>query len=230
MYDFEKATPGWLFRARYKLCKDAEVTSVRYHRAMKTALLSAYQKTEALADFARELKKRNWDILASAGTTKFLLERGVEATDVSTIVGDPILGHRVVTLSREIYAGLLARPEDQKELESLNLRRIDLVVCDLYPLQEEIAKPEATEESVIEKTDIGGPTLLRAAAKGRRIVISHQSQFDDALSYIDTENELDAGARGRYLAGLAAEAESLVASYASASAEFSSKVALEKLT
>lgn len=187
---------------------------------MQTALLSSYQKTDTLADFARELKQRGWDIWASAGTAKFLSERGISATDVATIIGPPILGHRVVTLSREIHAGLLATQEDEAELQKLGLRRIDLVYVDLYPLQKEIAHPGATEESVLEKVDIGGPTLLRAAAKGRRVVLSDSSQFRAALDYID-------GGTGdrKYLAGLAAEAESVAAVYASASADFNRRVA-----
>src|SRR5579884_603882 len=130
---------------------------------MKVALFSAYQKSDTLADLARALHERGWEILASAGTKAFLDAKSIPSTDVSTIVGEPILGHRVVTLSREIHAGLLARVEDQSELDRLGIKRIDLVYVDLYPLTEEIAKPDATEASVIEKTDIGGPTLLRAA-------------------------------------------------------------------
>ena len=192
---------------------------------MKTALLSAYQKTDELADFARELKKRGWDILASAGTTKFLMEKGVASTDVATIIGEPILGHRVVTLSREIHAGILARAEDAEELKRLGIRCIDLVFVNLYPLQEEIAKQGATEESVIEKTDIGGPTLLRAAAKARRIVLSRASQFNSALAYIDSGKE-----DKRYLANLASQAERVVADYAAASASFSVRVAAGEIT
>lgn len=187
---------------------------------MNTALLSAYKKDAPLADFARALKQRGWEIFASAGTAKFLVGQGIEATDVATIVGAPILGHRVVTLSREIHAGLLAKPEDEAELQRLGLRRIDLVYNDLYPLQEEIARAGATEESILEKTDIGGPTLLRAAAKGRRIVLSDPLQFQRAIDYIDTGKE-----DRKYLAGLAAEAESVVAAYASASAEFNRRLA-----
>jgi phosphoribosylaminoimidazolecarboxamide formyltransferase/IMP cyclohydrolase len=186
---------------------------------MKIALFSAYQKTQALADFAGALKERGWDILASAGTVKFLMEQGIASTDVATIVGAPILGHRVVTLSREIHAGLLARPEDAAELERLGIRRIDLVYVDLYPLQEEIARPGATEESVIEKTDIGGPTMLRAAAKGRRITLSNPSQFAAALQYIDGGKE-----DKKYLASLAAQAEQLVAEYCAASGEFNRQI------
>lgn len=187
---------------------------------MHTALLSAYRKTDALADFARELKQRGWDIWASAGTAAFLAEKGIETTDVAMIVGAPILGHRVVTLSREIHAGLLAKPEDEAELQRLGLRRIDLVYVDLYPLKEETARPGATEESILEKTDIGGPTLLRAAAKGRRIVLSNESQFPQALAYIDAGME-----DRRFLTVLAAEAESVVAAYTSDSADFNRRVA-----
>lgn len=187
---------------------------------MKTALLSAYHKTDELVDFARALKEHGWDILASSGTKKFLDERKIESTDVATIIGKPILGHRVVTLSREIHAGILARAEDEEELKRLGIRRIDLVYVDLYPLEEEIAKSGATEESVIEKTDIGGPTLLRAAAKARRIVLSNQPQFQKALEYIDGGKE-----DKKYLASLAAEAEKVVANYAAASAVFTKDVA-----
>lgn len=181
---------------------------------MKTALFSAYRKTTALADFAKALKAKDWDILASGGTVKFLAGEGIDSTDVATIVGGPILGHRVVTLSREIHAGLLARPEDEAELARLGVKRIDLVFVDLYPLAEEIAKPDATEESIIEKTDIGGPTLLRSAAKGRRIVLSDPSQFADALAYIERGAE-----DKKYLASLAAAAEKVASEYSTISAQ-----------
>ena len=98
-------------------------------------------------------------------------------------------------------------------MQRLGLRRIDLVYVDLYPLAEEIAKPEATEGSVIEKTDIGGPAMLRSAAKGRRIALCDPSQFEQALAYIDAASE-----DKKYLAGLAAAAESCVASYCKISA------------
>ena len=192
---------------------------------MRTALLSAYEKTEELADFARALKERGWSILASTGTMNFLVEKGIEAKDVATIVGKPILGHRVVSLSREIHAGILARDEDAEELKRLGIPRIDLVYADLYPLQAEIAKPEATEKSVIEKTDIGGPTLLRAAGKARRIVISHSSQCAAALDFIDREAHMSDEAKRKYLAGLAGEAESVVADYAAISARFNRAIA-----
>ena len=138
----------------------------------KYALISVFDKA-GIVEFARELVALGWTILSSGGTAKVLREAGIGVTDVATMVGKPILGHRVVTLSREIHAGLLARPiaEDLAELEAEAIPFIDMVVNDMYPLQSEIARPESTPESVIEKTDIGGPTLLRSAAKGRRIVV-----------------------------------------------------------
>lgn len=121
--------------------------------ARRTALLSVYHK-EGIVDFARELAALDFDILASGGTAKTLADASIPVRNVAELVGGgAILGHRVVTLAREIYAGLLARDteEDRQELERLGIPRIDLVCVDLYPLEEELANPEATRESVIEK-------------------------------------------------------------------------------
>src|SRR3989344_3158553 len=139
---------------------------------MSTALLSSYEKNESVLRLARLLAKNSWSLLGSAGTTKYLKENGIDCKDVAEMVGPPILGHRVVTLSREIYAGLLATAEaDFAELEILNIPVIDLVYVNLYPLEKEIGNTNATPESILEKTDIGGPTLLRAAAKGQRLAL-----------------------------------------------------------
>ena len=132
---------------------------------MKKALISVYNK-DGIVEFGKQLVDLGFDILASGGTAKTLSSAGITVTDVATLVGGgAILGHRVVTLSREIHAGLLAKDnsEDRAELEKLNIPFIDLVCVDLYPLTEEIAKADATLESVIEKTDIGGPTMMRSA-------------------------------------------------------------------
>lgn len=94
---------------------------------MPTALISVFDK-RGIADFAKELAGLGWDLLASSGTAKFLGEQGVAARDVAEIAGGgPILGHRVVTLSREIHAGLLAREsDDAEELEKLGIPWIHL--------------------------------------------------------------------------------------------------------
>ncbi|MCE9586297.1 bifunctional phosphoribosylaminoimidazolecarboxamide formyltransferase/IMP cyclohydrolase, partial [Candidatus Uhrbacteria bacterium] len=153
---------------------------------MKTALLASYTKDEPLIRLGKLLTAHDWSLLGSAGTAKFLNENGIPCRDVAEIVGAPILGHRVVTLSREIHAGLLSRDEDARELEKLGIPRIDLVYVTLYPLEETI-RAGGTSHDVIEKTDIGGPTLLRAAAKGRRIVLSSPEQIDDASKLIQGE-------------------------------------------
>src|SRR5208283_4097843 len=101
----------------------------------KVALLSVFHKT-GIVEFAKSLVALGWRILASGGTAKTLSEAGVTVQDVASLVGgQAILGHRVVTLSREVHAGLLARPtdEDAKEMEQLGIPYIDLVCVDLYP-------------------------------------------------------------------------------------------------
>src|SRR5690349_1398762 len=114
----------------------------------KTALLSAYDKT-GLEEFAFKLVSLGWNLLGSAGTAKYLNEKGIKTRDVAEIVGPPILGHRVVTLSRELHAALLATEsvEDQAELDRLGVPRIDLVYVNLYPLEAEVAKEDCTLDS-----------------------------------------------------------------------------------
>ena len=186
---------------------------------MATALLSSYKKDESLLRLARLLEKNRWNLLGSAGTTQFLTENGIACKDVSEIVGAPILGHRVVTLSREIYAGLLATTdEDYKELERLHIIPIDLVYVVLYPLEETIGSSGTSPEDIIEKTDIGGPTLLRAAAKGRRIVLSAPEQIDALEKWIrDGSSESE---KERIITLFAGAAERRVADYVSASASY----------
>ncbi|MDO8552786.1 MAG: hypothetical protein Q7S01_04695 [bacterium] len=186
---------------------------------MKTALLTSYEKNEPLLRLAQALIKNGWNILASAGTTSYLKQNNIPCKDVADTIGAPILGHSVVTLSREIYAGLLAStPEDFAELKRLNIANIDLVYVNLYPLEKETQDPKATSASVIEKTDIGGPTLLRAAAKGRRLALSNPKQIDVLEKWLASgspENE-----REQMATRFAAEAERRVAEYVSASASY----------
>jgi phosphoribosylaminoimidazolecarboxamide formyltransferase/IMP cyclohydrolase len=179
-------------------------------------LLSVYDKT-GIEAFARALVDKGWRIYASGGTAKALAAADIASTDVATLVGgSAILGHRVVTLSREIHAGLLARPipEDLAELDRLGVPFIDLVCVDLYPLAEEVGRPGSTAESVIDKTDIGGPTMLRSAAKGRRIVVSLPEQRAEVLRWL-SGGEPDAA---EFREALAARAEAVVADYCLTSA------------
>ncbi|HMK93699.1 MAG TPA: hypothetical protein VK576_11935, partial [Thermoleophilia bacterium] len=186
----------------------------------RCALLSVYDKT-GIEDFARALSDGGWKIFASGGTASTLEKAGIPTTDVASLVGGgAILGHRVVTLSREIHAGLLARPvpEDLAELDALGVPFIDLVCVDLYPLTAEIAREGSTTESVIEKTDIGGPTMLRSAAKGRRIVISRPQERAAVLAWL-AAGEPDPDA---FRQTLAARAEAVIADYCLASARYHS--------
>lgn len=186
----------------------------------RTALLSVFHK-DGIVEFARELLELDFSLFASGGTARTLAETGIPVRDVAELVGGgSILGHRVVTLSREVHAGLLARdiPEDRAELERLGIPFIDLVCVDLYPLAEEIARHGATPESVIEKTDIGGPTLLSSGAKGRRIVIADPADRMRVVTWLRA-GEPD---RDAMITRLAAKADGIVANYRLASARFHS--------
>jgi len=190
------------------------------------ALISVYDKT-GIVEFARELVALGWNIISSGGTAKVLREADIEVRDVAELVGGgAILGHRVVTLSREVHAGLLARynvPEDVTEMEKLGIPYLDLVCVDLYPLEVEIAKPNATRDSVIEKTDIGGPTMLSSAAKGRRIVICDSVDRSRVVSWLELRkpNEAD------FITELCAKADGMVAGYRLASARCHSQGAID---
>lgn len=186
------------------------------------ALLSVWNK-KGIVDFASRLVKSGWDILASGGTAKVLREAGIETRDVATMVGGgPILGHRVVTLSREVHAGLLAdalKSEDLAELVSLNIPFVNLVRCDFYPLRDAIADPEATIAKVVDKTDIGGPCMVRSGAKGLRIVICRQQDMETVLQEIEATGDVSQENRQK----LRARAEFEVTRYTGDSAIYHGK-------
>lgn len=183
------------------------------------ALLSVYNKT-GIDVFAKQLAELGWDIYASGGTAKALTDASIEVKDVADLIGGTaILGHRVVTLSREISAGLLADKDSSNDLEEMNKLRIpiiDLVCVDLYPLEEAIAKPDATKQDVIQQTDIGGPTMLRSAAKGRRIVVSNIDQRQEVIDWLKS----DMPNKEEFIDKLAASAEYEAARYILASAKY----------
>lgn len=139
---------------------------------MPKAILSVYNKT-GIFDFANGLVSLGWQLLASGGTAKALRENGVPVTEVTEYTKSPeILGGRVKTLHPAIHGGLLARSteEDHRQLLDLGWNYIDLVVVNLYPFEETIAKPNVTYAEVIENIDIGGVALVRAAAKNHERV------------------------------------------------------------
>jgi phosphoribosylaminoimidazolecarboxamide formyltransferase/IMP cyclohydrolase len=183
---------------------------------MKRYALFSLSNKQGSEEFAEQLIKRGFTILSSGGTATHLHEKGVEVTDASEITGyPPVLGHRVVTLAPQIHGGLLATPQMKGELESLKWPWIDLVYVNFYPLQEELGKAGSTFESCIEKTDIGGPTVIRSANKGGRIVLVSKDQIPEVLHWIDS-GEQDRESFVRRWSGIA---EGVVANYACSSAE-----------
>ena len=182
----------------------------------RTALISVFDKT-GIVEFAQSLVELDFNLIASGGTAKKLKAAGLEVMNVADLVGgEPIFGHRVVTLSREVHAGLLARDcdEDRAELDALGVPFIDLVCVDCYPLEAEIAKPDASLDSVIESTDIGGPTMLRAGAKSGRIVLCKVEQRQVVIDWLRDRMPNT----GVFLNALAGEAEMYCAEYTLVSA------------
>src|SRR5690606_1059086 len=127
---------------------------------MPRALLSVSDKSGLVA-FARELRSRGWSLLSTGGTAQALRDGGLEVTEVSEATGHPeILEGRVKTLHPAVHAGLLGRrghPGDEEQMGALGYEPIDLVVVNLYPFRETIARPGVGFEEAIENIDIGGP-------------------------------------------------------------------------
>lgn len=140
---------------------------------MKRALLSVSDKT-GIVEFAKQLVALDYEIISTGGTKSVLEENGVNVTGVETVTSFPeILEGRVKTLHPFIHGGLLAKHDDQEhqqQLEEQGITKIDLVCVNLYPFQETISKADVTVEDAIENIDIGGPSMLRAAAKNHEYV------------------------------------------------------------
>lgn len=184
----------------------------------RVALLSVYRK-EGIIEFARALLEMGWKLISSGGTARHLREAGLSVTDVAEISGlPPVLGHRVVTLVPQIHGGLLALPEMIDELERLGYPWIDLACVDLYPLEAEIQRAGATLASVLDKMDIGGPTMISSASKGQRIVIADPLDRFPAIERIKAGTEYDPG----YIEYLGAKADGIVAAYRLLSARYRS--------
>jgi phosphoribosylaminoimidazolecarboxamide formyltransferase/IMP cyclohydrolase len=141
---------------------------------IKQALISVSDKTGVL-DFARALAALGVNILSTGGTAKLLQDNGVAVTEVADYTGFPeMLDGRVKTLHPKVHGGILARrdlPEHVAKLEEHGIPTIDMVVVNLYPFQQTVAKDQCSLEEAIENIDIGGPTMLRSAAKNHRDVV-----------------------------------------------------------
>lgn len=153
------------------------------------ALISVSDKT-GVVEFAKGLVALGWEILSTSGTMKLLKESGVPVTSVSDVTGFPeICDGRVKTLHPKIHGALLARrdiPEHMKELKDNDIETIDIVCVNLYPFRETIAKPNVTMEDAVEHIDIGGPSMLRSAAKNWEsvTVVCNPADYETILSEI----------------------------------------------
>jgi phosphoribosylaminoimidazolecarboxamide formyltransferase/IMP cyclohydrolase len=153
---------------------------------MSRAILSVHDKT-GVVDFAKGLVDLGWELLASGGTARLLRENGLPVTEVAEYTRSPeILGGRVKTLHPAVHGGLLARPtpSDRQELLDLGWDYIDLVAVNLYPFEATISKPGVSYDEVIENIDIGGVTLIRAAAKNhiRVTLVCDPSDYPEVLA------------------------------------------------
>jgi len=159
-------------------------------------LISVYDKNGVTA-LAVALESMGWKILSTGGTARLLRESGVEVSDVSSVTNHPeVFDGRVKTLHPAIHAPILARgnnPDDVSTLSNLGYPRIDMVVVNLYPFEEVAARePPVSMDELIEMVDIGGPTLIRAAAKNHPdvLVLADPSQYDEVLLHLqDTDGD-----------------------------------------
>ena len=164
------------------------------------ALFSVSDKTGA-SGFAARLAAEGWDLLASGGTAKLLREAGLQVEEVAAVTGSPeMLDGRVKTLHPAIHGALLCRPEqDAEDIARHGIRPIALAVVNLYPFVEAASRADAERVQVVEQIDVGGPAMIRAAAKNheRVGVVVDPSDYDAVASEIEAGGELGEGTRRR---------------------------------
>ena len=157
------------------------------------ALISVYDKTNLL-EIATALVQRDVEILSTGGTAQHLRDAGIDIVDVSDYTGFPeMMDGRVKTLHPKIHGGLLAErdnAEHNAQAEAHGIGPIDIVICNLYPFEATVAKPDVTLPEVIENIDIGGPTMIRAAAKNYRHVaaLTAPSQYPQIIADLDAND------------------------------------------
>jgi phosphoribosylaminoimidazolecarboxamide formyltransferase / IMP cyclohydrolase len=158
-------------------------------KKLRSALISVYSKDQ-LEPVIKKLDELNVQIFSTGGTKDFIEKQGVKVTSVESLTGYPsILGGRVKTLHPKVFGGILGRGDnenDQQQLKEYEIPPFDLVIVDLYPFEETVASG-ATEQEIIEKIDIGGISLIRAAAKNFKdvLVVSSRDQYSELLSLLN---------------------------------------------
>ena len=188
---------------------------------IKRALISVSDKL-GLADLARGLVDAGVEIYSTGGTRKYLLSNGIEAVEVSKYTAFPEMMHgRLKTLHPKIFGGILARrnePDDMQAAHDHQIAMFDLIVVNLYPFEATISRPGVTDAEAIENIDIGGPSLVRAAAKNHQFVTiaTHPEQYSEVLEQIEQNGGTTLELRQK----LAGEAFGLTAAYDRAIADY----------
>ncbi|MFB0981228.1 MAG: bifunctional phosphoribosylaminoimidazolecarboxamide formyltransferase/IMP cyclohydrolase [Alteromonadaceae bacterium] len=161
-------------------------------RPIKRALLSVSDKT-GIVDFARSLAQKGVDILSTGGTAKLLADNGIQVTEVSKYTGHPeIMDGRVKTLHPKVHGGILARRGiDEAVMTENDISAIDIVVVNLYPFANAVSDENCTLENAIENIDIGGPTMVRAAAKNHKdvTIVVNAQDYDRVLAEMNVNND-----------------------------------------
>ena len=199
------------------------------------ALISVSNKT-GVVEFAQQLRSLGWEIIATGGTMKLLRDSGLEVINISDVTGFPeICDGRVKTLHPKVHGGLLARRDDESHLAALKenqIEFIDMVCVNLYPFRQTIAKPDVTMEDAIENIDIGGPSMLRSAAKNYKDV----TVVCDPIDYAQIIEEIKASGNTTLQTRLqlsakaythTAEYDSMIATYMRKAAGLNEKLFLE---
>ena len=164
------------------------------------ALISVSDKS-GVVEFAQRLRSAGWEIIATGGTMKLLREKGVEVINISDVTGFPeICDGRVKTLHPKVHGGLLARRDNPSHLQALKengIEFIDMVCVNLYPFRQTIAKPDVTMEDAIENIVIGGPSMLRSAAKNYRdvTVVCDPADYETVIGQIEASGNTDVETR-----------------------------------
>ncbi len=197
---------------------------------IKRALLSVSDKT-GIVDFARFLQTKDVQLISTGGTLKTLQEANLSVCSIEDYTGSPeILGGRVKTLHPKIHGGLLARrnlPEDQEDLQKNGIQNIDLLIVNLYPFAQTICRDETSLEKAIENIDIGGPAMLRGAAKNFEYlaVVCDVNDYEKIKQEITNKNGIGAELRLE----LACKVFNHTASYDSLIANYLNKITRQKL-
>jgi phosphoribosylaminoimidazolecarboxamide formyltransferase / IMP cyclohydrolase len=189
----------------------------------KYALVSVFDKTGVI-ELAKVIDRAGYRIIASGGTGQVLSAAGIEVTRVEKITGNPeAFDGRMKTISFEIEAGILydrANPEHVSQAVELDIPQIDLVVCNLYPFSETTGKPNVSLEEAVEQIDVGGPTMVRAAAKNFKyvLIVANTKDYPSVARKL-TEGLMDEDYRRK----MASKAFSILSDYDSSISNFLAK-------